>query len=215
MKKELLLSIILIVGCDFLEEDCAGVIGGNSVELWGVCYPIETTSINITIDKDETIPSDIGLLTNLTTLKVHSPSSTKNLIGNIPPEIGNLKKLTELNLRYSKLSDTIPNEICNLSQLTYLNLYSNELIGNIPHCIEDLSNLHILRLADNNLSGTIPNSICNLINLNWVNSWDYATYDKSILYDNNFCPPYPTCIEDLNNTIIKVWVGIQDTSNCN
>jgi len=213
--KKLLIIALLFVGCDFLEEDCAGDIGGNSVELWGVCYPIETTSINITLDKDETIPSDIGLLTNLTTFRVHSPSTTKNLIGNIPPEIGNLKKLTELTLMNSELSDTIPNEICNLSQLTYLNLYSNELIGTIPHCIQDLSNLQTLRLADNNLSGIIPNSICNLINLNWVNSWNYATYGMSILYDNNFCPPYPTCIEDLNNTSIKVWVGIQDTSNCN
>ena len=55
MKKLLLISILLIVGCDFLEEDCAGVIGGNSVELWGVCYPIETTSINITLGNQNEI----------------------------------------------------------------------------------------------------------------------------------------------------------------
>ena len=53
-----------------------------------------------------------------------------------------------------------------------------------------------LSLHNNQLSGEIPNSICNLIENDCGIS----------IYNNNFCPPYPECIED--------YVGEQDTSEC-
>jgi len=56
-----------------------------------------------------------------------------------------------------------------------------------------------LSLHDNQLTGEIPESICDL-NVNWSNS------DLFRIYNNQLCPPYPSCIQD--------YVGEQDTTNC-
>jgi len=56
-----------------------------------------------------------------------------------------------------------------------------------------------LGLGSNQLTGEIPESICDL-NIDWSNS------DYFYISNNQFCPPYPSCIED--------YVGEQDTSDC-
>jgi hypothetical protein len=50
----------------------------------------------------------------------------------------------------------------------------------------------------------IPESICSLTNLNWSSEW--INFGYSYIYNNQLCPPYPSCIED--------YVGEQDTSDC-
>ncbi len=134
-----------------------------------------------------TIPPEIGNLSNLVGLFLGS-----NLTGSIPPEIGNLTNLSMLALNNNNLTGTIPSEIGNLTSLTKLDLFRNNLTGVIPSEIGNLINLNHLNLYHNNLEGIIPESICNL------NSFDIT--------DNNLCPPYPSCIDN---------VGNQDTSNCN
>jgi len=54
------------------------------------------------------------------------------------------------------------------------------------------------------LGGFIPESICDLSIL-WdqYNEWGDPTFH---IYNNSFCPPYPSCIEQ--------YMGTQDTSNC-
>jgi len=52
-----------------------------------------------------------------------------------------------------------------------------------------LTNLERLWLCNNQLTGEIPESICDL-NVNWKNSNDFT------IYNNQICPPYPSCIED-------------------
>ena len=59
----------------------------------------------------------------------------------------------------------------------------------------------IYLLCDNNqLSGTMPESICNL-------SIDFSDSMVFNISDNQFCPPYPSCVEN--------YIGVQDTTNCN
>ena len=58
----------------------------------------------------------------------------------------------------------------------------------------------MLKLQDNQLKGAIPESICEL-NITWSDS------NRFNLSNNQFCPPYPSCIED--------YMGVQDTTNCN
>ena len=120
------------------------------------------------------------------------------LTGEIPPEIGNLTNLERLWLHGNQLTGEIPPEIGNLTNLIYLNLYDNQLTGSIPSEIRNLTNLNQLYLYYNQLTGVIPESICNL-NINW------SSNNFKIFY-NQFCPPYPSCIED--------YVGEQDTSDC-
>jgi len=75
---------------------------------------------------------------------------------------------------------------------------------NDPPEIGDLTNLSTLLLYNNQLTGEIPESICSLTNLNWSSEW--ISFGYSYIYNNQLCPPYPSCIED--------YVGEQDTSAC-
>jgi len=146
------------------------------------------------------IPLEICNLTNLTGLYL----DRNQLTGEIPSEIGNLTNLEYLYFFNNQLTGTIPPEIGNLTNLTNLSFSTNQFTGEIPSEIGNLINLIGFQLNDNQLSGQIPESICNLSNLQW--SSDFIDWDYSYFYNNQFCPPYPSCIED--------YVGEQDTTNC-
>ena len=92
---------------------------------------------------------------------------------------------------------TLWGEVYSVENTTYLRLDYNQLTGSIPPEIGNMTNLEWLYLGDNQLTGSIPESICNL-NLDW---------NYSSISNNQFCPPYPSCIEDS--------IGEQDTTNCN
>ena len=97
------------------------------------------------------------------------------LTGELPTEIGNLTKLTSLDLRFNQLSGAVPSEVGNLVNLNYL------------------------KLRNNYFTGVIPMSICDLDIL-------WAGFNYFDINENQFCPPYPFCIEN--------YIGNQDTSNC-
>ena len=197
-------------------------IGDYDVELWGENYSVvNTTILNISHSGlEDSIPPEIGNLINLERLTLYwnghagsIPPEIGNLTnlnylslggndleGSIPPEIGNLTNLVHLMLNNNRLEGSIPSEIGELVNLRYLDLSWNELESSIPSEIGDLVNLISLKLVLNNLTGVIPESICDL-NIYW-SSPSYFN-----IYENQFCPPYPSCIED--------YVGNQDTSGCN
>ena len=101
-----------------------------------------------------------------------------------------------MDIEANPLTGSIPPEIGNLTNLTYLDLRTYQLTGSIPSEIGNLTNLTWLKLEDQQLTGEIPESICNLVENNCNIS----------IYNNQLCPPYPSCIED--------YVGDQDTSDC-
>jgi hypothetical protein len=96
--------------------------------------------------------------------------------------------------------DTTPTEVTlwgvdySVEETYTLDLSYNQLTGSIPPEIGNLTNLTHLYLNDNQLSGIIPDEICN------------QGDSSPSLYNNQLCPPYPSCIED--------YVGTQDTSDC-
>ena len=110
-----------------------------------------------------------------------------------------IENTTELHLGNNQLTGSIPPEIGNLTNLTWLDLGNNGLTGSIPPEIGNLTNLTHLNLRYNQLNGEIPESLCDL-NINWSSSWSFT------IYNNQLCPPYPSCIED--------YVRKQDTSDC-
>lgn len=85
-----------------------------------------------------------------------------NLIGTIPPEIGNLKKLENINLYLNKITG-IPPELGNLSELTYLDIGYNQLTT-IPGELGKLGKLEELWLPENKLT-ELPGELGNLGNL--------------------------------------------------
>jgi hypothetical protein len=102
---------------------------GPSVNLWGVDYSIENTTVLDLSNSGLTgsIPPEIGNLTNLTYLRLDD----NQLTGEIPSEIGNLTKLDELFSRglflsNNQLSGEIPESICNF------NFRFFDLGGNFP-----------------------------------------------------------------------------------
>jgi Leucine-rich repeat (LRR) protein len=115
------------------------------VELWGVCYSIEYTTVLNLSNRGLTgeIPSEIGTLTNLTSLNL----SDNSLTGSIPSEVGNLTNLTLLNLGFNQLTGVIPESICELTNLTwYITSFgdftptsfvgSNQLCPPYPSCLQ-------------------------------------------------------------------------------
>ena len=162
--------------CEY-EQDCAGECGGEAVldecgicnsngldecgsceyvYIWSECYNInETTELSPPNSQTngQSIPSNIGNLTNLTWLNLEN----KQLIGKIPPEIGNLTNLNRLYLQSNELSGEIPSEIGNLNLVQFL-MYDNLLSGDIPQEVCNLiesNNLGISNIFEgNNLNNT-------------------------------------------------------------
>ena len=103
------------------------------------------------------IPPELGNLVNLETLTINA-----NLTGEIPAELGNLVKLRSLALGNNRLTGEIPPELGNLVNLETLNLWGNGLTGEIPAELGNLANLRSLELRQNQLSGDIPPELGNL-----------------------------------------------------
>jgi hypothetical protein len=101
------------------------------------------------------IPSEIGLLSNLTLLSVWN----NQLTSTIPNEIMLLTNLVNLDLLFNQLTGTIPNEIALMTLLARLDASSNQVISTIPTEIGLLTHLTFLSFYGNKLSGTIPSEI--------------------------------------------------------
>ena len=88
-----------------------------------------------------------------------------SLKGQMPPELGNLSKLTYLDLGGNSLTGRIPADLGDLSELQGLILHDNQLTGSIPPELGDLSELSGLHLSVNQLTGTILPELGNLSKL--------------------------------------------------
>ncbi len=119
-----------------------------------------------------------------------------NLVGNIPPEIGDLTELTYLGLSFNQLSGTIPSELGNLTNVTGFNLSHNPLTGSIPATLGNLNNVSAFAVNSCNLTGNIPPEFGNLTNVVELN-----------FYSNNLTGSIPKELGNLTNLSI---LRIQD-----
>ncbi|KAL3830199.1 hypothetical protein ACJIZ3_019001 [Penstemon smallii] len=109
--------------------------------------------------------------------------SYTNFSGEVSESIGNLKMLSQVDLRACRFSGSIPNSFTNLTHLVYLDLSINHFTGNVPSFAllkkltvmnirangltgqiydsnwEGLENLYFLDLSANSLEGEIPSSL--------------------------------------------------------
>ncbi|MEM1118853.1 MAG: T9SS type A sorting domain-containing protein [Bacteroidota bacterium] len=130
------------------------------------------------------IPPEIGEFSNLTGLNL----SGNTLSGSIPSNIGQLTKLTGLVLTANQLTGNIPLEIGNLTELSSLWLNLNQLSGEIPSTIGNLEKIIFLTLSQNNLSGNIPGSLGNL-----------SVGEFLLLEDNNLSGSLPRALSTFGN----------------
>ncbi|EYU30321.1 hypothetical protein MIMGU_mgv1a026218mg, partial [Erythranthe guttata] len=115
------------------------------------------------------------------------------IVGRIPTGIGNLIRLTRLQLSYNNLEGPIPLSIGRLFNLRVLDLEDNRITCDAPSAIGNLTLLYSLSLQRNNFSGIIPTSLANCTNMRELD-----------LSRNNFIGPIPreilipTCYVFLN-----------------
>ncbi|KAL7250015.1 hypothetical protein ACSBR1_012082 [Camellia fascicularis] len=83
----------------------------------------------------------------------------------IPPRIGNLSRLTSLDLDYSAFFGQIPSNMSYLSNLAYLDLSGNALKlekPNLEDLVQNLTNLKALDLSSVNISSTVTRALSNM-----------------------------------------------------
>jgi hypothetical protein len=138
--------------------------------------------------------------------------SYMDLVGTIPPHVGNLSFLVSLNIKNNSFHGSIPNELSHLyrfqhlsfgfndfsekmpswmgllSKLQNLFLYGNKFLGTIPPSLSNISLLQIIDLSYNQLSGSIPTSIFNIYSLKQI-----------YLYDNMLSGPMPSIISNMSS----------------
>ena len=170
---------------------CISLLNGQDCEedelnIWDYCFSIDSTfSIDLTGENlSGPIPSDIGLLTNLTSLNL----SANNISGSIPPELGSLINLSYLYLQNNDLSGVIPSTFGNLIKLKRLKLYANQLTGDIPMELYSLDSLTELSIYFNELNGPISPQIGQMSSLETI-----------YLFQNEFDGPIPPEIGNLIN----------------
>lgn len=90
------------------------------------------------------------------------------LVGSLPPSIGNLSFLTGINLRNNGFRGEIPQQLGLLTRLKHLNLTNNMFTGFIPSNLSHCSDLTFLGIELNQFSGGIPNQLCSLSKLEYL-----------------------------------------------
>ncbi|XP_058748554.1 polygalacturonase inhibitor-like [Vicia villosa] len=101
------------------------------------------------------IPPSVGDLPYLQNLEFHK---LPRLTGPIQPTIAKLKNLKYLFIEYTNVSGPIPSFLSQLTNLQLLHLSTNNLTGSIPSSLSQLPNLESLHLDRNKLTGPIPES---------------------------------------------------------
>jgi len=95
------------------------------------CIADPPTCVSMYLDEDDlfgTIPTEIGLLTELTYFEVDS----NFLTGTIPTEFGKCLKMLDAEFYTNWFTGSIPTEIGSLTDMTYFDVEENALTGPIP-----------------------------------------------------------------------------------
>lgn len=112
-----------------------------------------TSTSFVTSLYQSSIPTEIGLCTNLISITLFLP-----LGGTLPVELFlGASQLTFIKLVGSQISGTIPDALSTLTQLTQIRLQSNRFSGTFPS-ITSLTRLQILDIGSNQLSGNLPDA---------------------------------------------------------
>ncbi|KAI4330216.1 hypothetical protein MLD38_028517 [Melastoma candidum] len=137
------------------------------------------------------IPLELGKLKKLDTLFLQV-----NLFsGGLTPELGTLWSLKSMDLSNNLLTGEIPTSFAELKNLTLLNLFRNRLHGEIPVFFGELPELQVLQLWENNFTGNIPTNLGRNGNLQLV--------DVSSNKLNGVLPP-DLCLGNKLHTLITL-----------
>ena len=122
------------------------------------------------------LPTEIGMLQNLEILHntIRQPIIT---------EIGMLRNLTDLELAPTP-NQQLPTQFGQLPDLRYLTISSGSGIGGtLPNEFSNLTQLSTISISNNSLTGTIPSSWANLTTL-WNIDFSYNSLSGKIPFTN-------------------------------
>ncbi|KAH0649940.1 hypothetical protein KY284_029852 [Solanum tuberosum] len=109
--------------------------------------------------------------------------SSNELVGGIPKEIAEMRRLQSLNLSRNDLNGSVIEGVGQMKMLESLDLSRNKLSGVIPQGLANLTFLSVLDLSNNHLSGRIPSST-------QLQSFDRSSYSDNV----QLCgPPLQEC----------------------
>ena len=212
MKKLILLSLLLFIGCEeTLEpEDCAGVAGGTAVEdNCGTCDS-DLTNDNTTCIQDGCgawggngfnsqgyYCTDINILRDIIQSSDWESAGEQTWNNIVDLSDSPMKRLIQFKINQSNV--IIPDNIGGLSEITQFWIYNCNL-NNIPYEIGNLNKLIDLGLMYNNLSGNILASLGNI-----------KTLEILDLTGNQFTGTIPDTIYTLSN-LKDLWLPYNDLS---
>jgi len=134
-------------------------INANLTEV-GECETLRELWLSDTTLLSGTIPTSIGLLSNMVNIYL----SNNKITGSLPSEIGRLSMLECFSVYNNSMAGSIPTEFSELTNLQRLFLDHNNLTGVIPK-LPNLGSLRDFRANHNKLSGTIPTQLAILAKL--------------------------------------------------
>jgi len=164
------------------------------------CQEEKITGLNLANNQLKgNVPPELG---NLSHLKQLNLTGNRELGGSIPPELGNLSNLVELKLASwdsggSLIRGKIPPELGHLAKLQILSIGTSLLEGSLPLELFELTELTVLDLASNRLSGPIPPEFGKLIHLEFLD-----------LGGNDFGGPLPP---ELGNLTMLRYFSVGDS----
>ena len=166
----------------------------ESHEYWGTEAPV-TWWPNILCDENGhvvslnlndpgikgSLPPEIGNLPYLTDLNMGGPYVDCHFTGSLPEEIGNLTNLKRLQMDNCPFEGRLPESLGNLSNLEWLYIARCEKLapGPIPSWIGNLTKLKLILLYGHNFTGQLPESIGNLTNLEHLDI-KYCSLDSTV-----------------------------------
>ncbi|PUZ48909.1 hypothetical protein GQ55_7G283500 [Panicum hallii var. hallii] len=127
------------------------------------------------------IPEELRNLTRLTNLGFGS----NNLNGSLPSELGNLAKLEQLYIDSAGLSGPLPSSLSKLTRMKTLWASDNDFTGQIPEYIGRWANLTDLRFQGNSFQGPLPTTLSNLIQLTSLRIGDIVNGSSSLAFISN------------------------------
>lgn len=83
------------------------------------------------------IPSEVGLLTNLVELHLYS----NGLTGEIPVELASLEKAEQILLHVNELEGTVPEQVCDLPELEAISVSCGLSVGPECDCCVECANI--------------------------------------------------------------------------
>lgn len=156
-------SVLTWGGVDFMNDRVVGLYIWNedfnttSHIPDAIATLTELKSLTISAVLTGTLTSEISKLTKLREISIRNLKEGNDFSFTITPDIGNLVMLERL--KVDGVKGILPASIGNLTKLTYLELNNSYLTGTIPAEMGNLTNLNTLDLKNNQLSGIVPASM--------------------------------------------------------